>query len=66
MHISEGVPSERATKIWITQKGRCLICHNNSGIPMRKLKIIMGIIEARNQEIRDKWIAYFGEIDYFC
>lgn len=66
VHISEGVPSESATKVWITQKGRCLLCHNNSKIPARKLKIMMRIIEARNQEIMQKWISYFGQIDYYC
>ena len=66
VHISEGVPSENATKVWITQKGRCLLCQNNSKIPPRKLKIIMSVIEARNQEITQKWISYFGRIEYYC
>lgn len=66
VHISEGVPSENATKVWITQKGRCLLCHNRSNIPNRKLKIIMSVLEARNQEIIEKWISYFGQIEYYC
>ena len=32
VHVSEGIPSENAIKIWITQKGRCLLCHNRSNI----------------------------------
>ena len=66
VHLSEGIPSEKATKIWITQTGRCLLCHNQSQIPSRKLKIIMSVIEARHQEITEKWIGYFGQIDYYC
>lgn len=66
VHISEGIPSENATKVWITEKGRCLLCHNRSNIPNRKLKIIMSILEARNQEITEKWISYFGQIEYYC
>jgi hypothetical protein len=66
VHVSEGVPSENATKIWITQKGRCLLCHNRSNIPSRKLKIIMSVIEARNQDIVEKWYSYFGQIEYYC
>lgn len=66
VHVSEGVPSENATKIWITQKGRCLLYHNRSNIPSRKLKIIMSVIEARNQDIVEKWYSYFGQIEYYC
>lgn len=66
VHIAEGVPSEQATKVWITRDGHCLLCHNRSAIPSRKLKIMMQIIEARNEEIKQKWIAYFGQIDYYC
>ena len=34
VHVSDGVPTANATKIWITQSGKCLLCHNNSKIPM--------------------------------
>lgn len=62
VHVSEGVPSEHSTKIWITRSGRCLLCNNVSRIPNRKLRYIMEIIEARNQEITSKWLSYFGKI----
>ena len=29
VHISKGVPSPNATKIWITKNGKCLLCNNN-------------------------------------
>lgn len=32
VHISNNVPQENATKIWLTQSGKCLLCHNNTGI----------------------------------
>lgn len=51
VHVSEGVPSSSATKIWITKTGKTLLCNNNSRIPNRKLKYIQDIIEARNKEI---------------
>lgn len=66
VHVCQGVPSANATKIWITRAGKCYLCRNNSNIPERTLRNIMKIIEARSSEIREKWIAYFGEIDYFC
>ncbi|MDO4647718.1 MAG: DUF4160 domain-containing protein [Eubacteriales bacterium] len=65
VHVSEGVPSENATKIWITKNGRCLLCHNNSQIPKRKLRDIMDIIEARHTDIESKWIKYFHTVCYY-
>lgn len=32
VHITNGVPTANATKVWITQSGKCLLCHNNSNI----------------------------------
>ena len=66
VHVSEGFPSENSTKIWITQKGKCLLCNNNSHIPLRKLNQIIEIIEARSNEIIQKWYSYFKEIHYYC
>lgn len=66
VHVSQGSPSGNATKLWITKAGKCLLCHNNSQIPAHVLRNITAIIEARSDEIRAKWLAYFGQIDYFC
>lgn len=66
VHVSQGVPSGNATKIWITQTGKCYLCHNNSKIPDRVLRNIMRVIEARSNEVIEKWDAYFGRIEYFC
>ena len=66
VHVSTGEPSEKATKIWITQRGKCLLCNNNSRIPSRTLRDIMEIIESRSQEIIEKWYSYFGQIRYYC
>lgn len=66
VHISEGSPSDTATKVWITRAGKCLLCNNNSKIPERALKNIMAIVEARSAEVIQKWIAFFGEARYFC
>ena len=66
VHISKGIPSANATKIWITQSGHCLLCNNNSKIPNKMLKYIIAIIEARHTEIINKWHDHFGEINYYC
>ena len=66
VHVSQGSPSKNATKIWITQSGKTLLCNNNSTIPDITLRNIMRIIEARNAEVVQKWIDYFGSISYYC
>ena len=66
VHVSEGAPAENSTKIWITKAGKCLLCNNNSRIASRTLKNIMEIIEARSQDIINKWLSFFREICYYC
>ena len=66
VHVAQGVPTENATKIWLTKAGKCLLCNNNSRIQSRILKNIMEIIEARNQDIIDRWKNFFGQIRYYC
>ena len=53
-------------KIWITRAGKCYLCHNNSRIPERTLRNIIKIIEARSEEVIQKWNDFFGEIRYYC
>ena len=65
VHVSAGAPAENATKIWITRRGGCLLCHNRSRIPAHTLRNIMDILEARSDEITRKWQGYFGELRYF-
>lgn len=66
IHVSEGRPVSNGTKIWITQTGKCLLAHNKSKIPDKKLRVIKQIVEARSVEIIQKWIQQFGEITYYC
>ena len=49
VHVSEGKPTENATKIWVTSSGKTYLCNNNSHIPDRVLRNIMRITEARVQ-----------------
>ena len=65
-HITDGIPTSNATKVWITKSGHCLLCHNKSNIPQHKLKRIMDIAEARHKFIIDKWYEYFKEIRFYC
>lgn len=66
VHVAEGKPQANGTKIWITSSGKCLVENNNSKIQERVLRNIVRIIEARSEEIIDKWIQHFGEIHYYC
>ena len=66
VHIAEGKPVENATKLWITQSGKCLLQNNNSHIPDKRLKLLIRIIEANSEEIINKWKAFFEKVYYFC
>jgi len=66
VHVSQGTPSENATKLWITKRKGCLLSHNRSKIPQKTLNNIMAIVEARADDIIAKWGAFFSEIRYFC
>lgn len=66
VHISEGKPVENATKVWITRCGNCPLANNNSNIAKNSLRNIMRIIEARSAEIINKWIDFYGDIEYYC
>ncbi|MDO4307243.1 MAG: DUF4160 domain-containing protein [Eubacteriales bacterium] len=66
VHIAQGRPSANATKVWITRRGKCLLCNNNSKIPDRTLRNVMRIIEARSSEVIQKWKEYFGDCSFYC
>jgi len=66
VHVAEGSPVPNATKIWITRTGKCYLCNNDSHIPATALKNIMRIIEARSEEVLQKWGSYFEETIFFC
>ena len=42
------------------------VVNNISNIPTVALRNIVRIIEARSDEVKQKWFEYFGEIRYFC
>ena len=65
VHVSQGKPSANATKIWITSKGKCLVANNRSRIPDNVLRSIIRIIEARSDEIIEKWSDIFEELEYY-
>lgn len=66
VHIAEGRATSNATKVWITQSGKALLCNNDSQIPRPVLKNLLRIIEANSSTIISKWHAHFNDIQYYC
>lgn len=66
MSMLQKRPVQNATKIWITSRGKCYLCHNKSQIPDQVLRDLMRVIEARSEEIQARWLEFFGEISYYC
>ena len=66
VHISEGRAVPNATKVWITSKGKTLLCNNASQIPDRILSKLLRVIEANSDKIINDWLSHFGEIRFYC
>lgn len=66
IHIAEGRATANGTKVWITSSGKALLCNNNSRIPTPILRDLMRIIEANSVSIVEKWLAHFGQVEYYC
>lgn len=66
IHIAEGQVGPNATKVWISSRGKALLCNNNSQIPDRVLKKLLKVIEANSAKIVEDWLNHFGEIRYYC
>lgn len=56
VHITEGRPSPNATKVWITESGKALLCNDHSKIPQRIL-----VMPFKNY--RGKQWLYFANIE---
>lgn len=67
VHISDGVPSADATKVWITERGGALLANqNDKRIPPKVLAHLLEMIEAQSDDIIAAWSARFGSISYYC
>lgn len=66
VHIAEGKAAANGTKVWITSKGKALLCNNNSRISTPVLRNLLRVIEANSSDIIEKWLAHFGQITYYC
>lgn len=66
VHVVEGQPRANATKVWITQTGRAILCNNTSRIPPYELRKLIKIIEANSNMIIECWYSCFSQISSYC
>lgn len=66
VHIAESRPSPNATKVWITESGKALLCNNHSKIPQRTLVMLLRIREANSDYILQTWKKHFEELCFYC
>lgn len=66
VHISRGSQSSNATKVWITQMGDAVLCHNKSKIPAAELNKLLRLISNDSEHIVKEWIKRFGYESYYC
>ena len=59
VHITKGVPSQNATKVWLTRAGGCVLAHNDGRIPAHDLRELMDIVSANHARITDAWCKFF-------
>ena len=68
VHVCKGKPSSKATKIWLTSKGKCVLANNNSRIEKTELNELLGVISAHFFLICDEWKKHFlvDDINFYC
>lgn len=68
VHVCKGNPRSGSTKIWLLQKGGCLIASNDARIPEKDLQKLKDAIDAQRFFICRRWKEHFAidEIKYYC
>ena len=68
VHIAKEQPTANSTKVWLLEKGGCILAHNKSNIPRHDLDVIMDMISAHYFVICDKWKKFYcvEDISFYC
>ena len=66
VHISDADPQQNDTKVWLSEAGNAVLCHNRSNIPEKILNRIQEAISARHEDIITRWQKHFGVVRYYC
>lgn len=64
VHVSEGTPSEHATKFWLTSTGGVEMAHNGSCLSKRELARVGSVIQANHEIVIERWGQRFGYVRY--
>lgn len=68
VHISKGIPSKNAAKIWLTRNGGCILESNPERIPRKDLSELLEIVQAQFFMICAAWKKHFNveQIKFYC
>ncbi len=55
VYVGKEKPSSRATKIWLTSSGECIVGNNRSRIPLNELNELLEIVSAQYFMIYEEW-----------
>ena len=70
IHVHIGIvdPAPKATKVWLTKNGGCIVAHNKSRIPQADLNELLEIIQNNFFFICAEWKRYFvtDAIEFYC
>lgn len=68
VHISKGIPSKNAAKIWLTRNGGCILDSNPERIPRKDLFELLEIVQAQFFMICTAWKKHFKveQIKFYC
>lgn len=66
VHVTDGTPSKDDTKVWITQSGGALVCHNKGDIPDHRLNDILDVVASQSGYVVECWKRVFGEVRFYC
>ena len=59
VHISKGISSKNAAKIWLTRNGGCILESNPERIPRKDLSELLEIVQAQFFMICAAWKKHF-------
>ncbi len=68
VHISKGIPSKNATKVWLTQSGGCILANNNSRVKNNDLNNLLDAITSNYFFIIAEWKKFncTDEVKFYC
>ena len=68
VHISKGMPTKNATKVWITKMGGCIVANSFSQIPDKESREVLKVISNNYFLIVSAWKSHFRveDVKFYC